>query len=389
MAMFGTYGPVASSPERETRTNNQLFRSDLEPTFGPYLADPRLPHKFQYPFGGDGDNWVVIPKGKIVSIVPGEYRVKAFPSGKEYPALTIANGGKDVTELDQQKLDAGVTGTPEYVRKANVPVGVADRNIFKKIDRTFYGNEPMFRRYGVIELPHILDPDDAAAMKWACVIGDVGHTDYLKSDENGNWVKWIKGQDDREQIVGQVIFIDHNVPPEGWLQWVKGGDIDALVDPMIAKKKDMPYEGYRAEDLMANGGFPYNPIYRKEWHDGPTGIAGLTDGSRLQTPFTGEVLGMVPETAAVGERLYFHLEHTPVVAGTLKITVGGTEVTPEHVDLRTGLVVIVVPENDEGGAVTGEVVADYSATGQVGGWPSHWDFKGSVGGVRIALKIGG
>ena len=43
------------------------------------------------------------------------------------------------------------SGTPEYVR-ANVPWGVADRNIFKKIDRTFHGNAM------VIELPHILDP---------------------------------------------------------------------------------------------------------------------------------------------------------------------------------------------------------------------------------------
>lgn len=389
MTMFGTYGPVLSTPEQESRTNNNLFRSDLEPTYGPYMVDPRLPNKFMYHYGGDGDNWVVIPKGKIVAIVPGGYRVKAFPSGKEYPALTIANGGKDVVEVDQQQIDMGATGAPTYVRKANVPVGVADRNIFKKVNRTFHGNEAMFRRYGEIELPHILNPADAAQMKWACVVGEVDHGDYLKSDENGNWVKWNKGQDDREQIVGQVIFIDHNMPPEGWLQWVKGGDIDSLVGRFIANKQDQLYHGYRAEDLMANQGFPYSPVYRREWHDGPHGIPGLTDGSQIEVPYTGEVLGKVPETAAVGDRLYFHLEHTPVVAGSLTITVGGTAVTPLMVDLRSGLVVIAVPDDGSGNPVTGDVVASYRATGQIGGWPTHWDFKGAVGGVRIALKIGG
>src|SRR5690606_19181127 len=222
MPLFDGYSPLRSDAEREWRTNNNLFRSDLEPTGDKWLPDPRLPHRFLYHFGGEWDNYVVIPKGKVVSIVSRESMIRDFPSGQLRPLLTIANGGVDVEEVDQTLVDAGKSGT--YTRKANFPVGIADRNVYKNIPDTFYGNEPYFRRYGYIELPHILDPEDAKEMKWGCVVGEVDHTDYVKPNEAGNLVRWDPSKDDPRQIVAQVLYIDHNIPPEGWLQWVMGGD---------------------------------------------------------------------------------------------------------------------------------------------------------------------
>lgn len=388
MPLFDAPEQLRSTGEREWRTNNKLFRNDLEPTGDKWLPDPRLPNRFLYHFGGEFDNHVVIPKGKVVSIVPGGYRVKDFPSGKDYPALTIANGGEDVVEIDQQAIDSGKGGTPQYTRVANIPVGIADRNIYKNIPDTFYGNEPYFRRYGYFELPHILDPEEAAEMKWGCVVGDIDHTDYVKPNKDGNLVKWDPDKDDPRQRVAQVLFIDHNIPPEGWLQWVMGGDLDQYLQ-FNANQRDLRHRGYRPEDLLANQGYPYNPKYG-EWthYNQGKGIPGLTDGSYVQTEHRDEHLGTIPATAGVGDRFYFHVEHKPMVEGTLVVKIDGKVVEPEHIDLRSGLVVLTVPE-DEGAAVTGTVTATYKATGQVPGLPSNWNFKGVVGGVRLALCIGG
>lgn len=386
MPLFDGYSPLRSDAEREWRTNNNLFRSDLEPTGDKWLPDPRLPHRFLYHFGGEWDNYVVIPKGKVVSIVSRESMIRDFPGGQLRPLLTIANGGVDVEEVDQTLVDAGKSGT--YIRKANFPVGIADRNVYKNIPDTFYGNEPYFRRYGYIELPHILDPEDAKEMKWGCVVGEVDHTDYVKPNEDGNLVRWDPSKDDPRQIVAQVLYIDHNIPPEGWLQWVMGGDIEGNLPRYVATSRDMRSRAYPREDLLANQGYPYDPRYR-EWtgYNQGKGIPGLTDGSYVQTQHT-ESLGLVPSNVQVGDRLFFHLTHTPVVEGTLSVTIGGKPVAVDYIDHQTGLIVIVVPD-DDGVPLTGEVVATYKATGQVPGLPSNWNFKGVVGGVRLALKIGG
>lgn len=388
MPLFDGYSPLRSTAEREWRTNNKLFRSDLEATGDKWLPDPRLPHRFLYHFGGEWDNFVVIPKGKVVSIVPGAYRVREFPSGMYRPALTIANGGEDVEEVDQQAVDAGKTNAT-YVRVANIPVGISDRNIYKNIPDTFYGNEPYFRRYGYIELPHILNPEDAKEMKWGCVVGEVDHTDYVKPDKDGNLVRWDPSTDDPRQRVAQVLFIDHNIPPEGWLQWLMGGDVEGNLPPYVASSRDMKFRGYPREALLDNQGHPFDMRYR-EWdgYNKGKGVPGLTDGSYVHTEFKDESLGHVPATAQVGDRLFFHLKHTPLVPGTLSVTVGGKAVVPEYVDPDSGVIMIVVAE-DDGVPMTGEVKATYKATGQVPGLPSNWNFKGVVGGVRLALCIGG
>lgn len=413
MALFDSgLREMKSTATKQMRTNNRLVVSDeLVSLADKWLADPRLPQKFQYHFGGDS-GWVVIPKGKIVAFVP-DRQFREFESGMFYTGLTIANGGVDVEEDDQTLLDQGKTGT--YVRVANKPAGVAMYNVYQKIDDRFSGNMPLFLRRSYIELPWIPEKEAADKCKWGHVRGqDLKPGDYLMSDENGNFVKWeepsvslvmndgeptlVRTGNPLSQRVAQVCAIEQNLPPEGWLKWVTTPENFAVRPWMDRAGWDTNNSGYTAADLGtpdANGnwpGYPFDPSYR----DGfprqepfgnlyfPRGIKGLTDGSNMQEAFTDE-LGEITAEAGGGTK-FFRLRRGNVVEGTLRVTIGGADAAAyiERFNPVSGLIKLALPVT---GYPTGKVVAEYKATGHMPGIPTHWDELGSVGVVRLDLML--
>src|SRR5690606_15387153 len=99
-------------------------------------------------------------------------------------------------------------------------------------------------------------------------------------------------------------------------------------------------------------------------------IPGLTNGSNIEVPFTDEVIGQI--MPGQSGRHDFRIVQTPVVAGSLTITIDGQEVKPDNVHYESGLVTITY-DNTNGTAPL-DVKASFKATGQIPGVPTGWDF---------------
>jgi hypothetical protein len=420
MALFkGIAGPIESTKDQYMRTNTKLQAGTHDSPGEKFLIDPRLKRLFRYHFGGDG--WVVIPKGRAVAPATdngGIFKngtIKDFDGDVYRPVLTLANGGVDVEDIDKE-------GKP-YVRKANRAIGVAYANLYEEIIDGFNGFQPTIENEIYIELPYIPKKEDAYETEWGAFY-DVDPTrpvkpgDYVMSDETGRLVKadFEKVREEieaakqqaanatsldelkealqaladaekeytrlQEQVIGQVWAIETNLPPQGWLKWVGWGEADMAQDDWKQQT------GFRPQDIGAQDGFPGYP-YEKTYRNWDTrtnkyfstGIPGLTNGSNIETPFTNEVIGYV-QPGQKG-RHDFRLKHTPAVEGSVEIFANGQKIEPLYIHYESGLVVIDFDNTN--GTSPVEITATYKATGQIPGVPTGWDFKGSVGAIRILL----
>jgi hypothetical protein len=406
MALFqGTTGPLKDTPDQKFRTNTKLQAGTHDSPGEKFLVDPRLPRLFRYHFGGDG--WVVIPKGRVVAPATNggnddDGRFDDFDANVPYNALTLANGGKDVTEVGRDG--------DEYTRTANKPIGVAYANLYEEFIDGFNGMQPTIENEIYIELPYIPVKADAEEIQWgafydADLARPVKAGDFVMSDDNGYVIKadFDKIRQDiasaadldalkvalqeesrlREQVIGQVWAVETNMPPQGWLKWV-GWSAEQTSEDEWRNATGATHADIGAQDGFP--GYPYEKSYRNvDTRDGkyyPQGIPGLTNGSNIEVPFTDEVIGYV--NAGQSGRHDFFLLHTPAVEGSLELKVGDTVVTPQHFDPMSGRVVFNAPENTTGAPVA--VTATYKALGQIPGVPTGWDFKGSIGAVRILLQ---
>lgn len=406
MALFqGTTGPLRDTPDQKFRTNTKLQAGTHDSPGEKYLIDPRLPRLFRYHFGGDGH--VVIPKGRVVAPATNggkddDGRFDDFDANVPYNALTLANGGVDVDEL-------GRDGN-EYTRTANKAIGVAYANLYEEFVDGFNGMQPTIENEIYIELPYIPVKADAYEIHWgafydADITRPVKAGDFVMSDENGYMIKadFEKIREDieaaadlaalkvalkeesrlREQVVGQVWAVETNMPPQGWLKWVGWSEMDQQDDQWRTAT------GARTSDIGSQDdfpGYPYERTYRNfdvrnnKYY--AQGIPGLTNGSNIEVPFSNEIIGQVQ--AGVKGRHDFYALHTPIVEGSLTLKVGAQTVTPEYVDVTSGRVVFSF--DNSAGATPLDVTVSYKATGQIPGVPTGWDFKGSIGAIRILLQ---
>lgn len=406
MALFqGTAGPLKDTPDQKFRTNTKLQAGTHDSPGEKFLVDPRLPRLFRYHFGGDG--WVVIPKGRVVAPATNggkddDGRFDDFDANVPYNALTLANGGKDVTEVGRDG--------DEYTRTANKPIGVAYANLFEEFVDGFNGMQPTIENEIYIELPYIPAKADAEEIHWGAFYDEniarpVKAGDYVMSDENGYVIKAdfeavrseIENAADlaalkvalqkesimREQVFGQVWAVETNLPPQGWLKWVGWSKEDSAEDQWRTQS------GATHADIGAQDGFPgypyersYRNVDKRDNKYYPQGIPGLTNGANIEVPFKNEVIGQVQ--AGQSGRHDFYLLHTPAVEGSLTLKVGDQVVTPQHFDPISGRVVFSFDNTN--GATPLDVTATYKAVGQIPGVPTGWDFKGSIGAVRILLQ---
>lgn len=406
MALFqGTTGPLKDTPDQKFRTNTKLQAGTHDSPGEKYLVDPRLPRLFRYHFGGDG--WVVIPKGRVVAPATNggnddDGRFDDFDANVPYNAITLANGGVDVTETGRDG--------DEYTRTANKPIGVAYANLYEEFIDGFNGMQPTIENEIYIELPYIPVKTDAEEIHWGAFYDEdisrpVKAGDFVMSDENGFVIKadfekireQIESAVDlaalkvalkeesrmREQVIGQVWAVETNMPPQGWLKWV-GWSAEQTSEDEWRNATGATHADIGAQDGFP--GYPYERSYRNiDTRDGkyyPQGIPGLTNGANIEVPFEDEVIGYV--NAGQSGRHDFYLLHTPAVEGSLVLKVGDTVVKPTHFDELSGRVVFTAPENTTGAPVA--VTATYKAVGQIPGVPTGWDFKGSIGAVRILLQ---
>ncbi len=353
-----------------TRSNTKLRVSGGLSPAGQWVTDQNLPILFHYDYGGPGQKEVVVSKGMVVGVQPN-YRGYDDHLGYHKNALTIAT---------------------DVIR----PFGMAPFNYTKHHQDFLDGNQPAVITRDYVELPWIAKADDAAAIKWGAIYGDLKPNDLVtwsrSSDNFGKLIKWEEGTHSTADIIGQVGEIETDQEPFGWLKW-------AMWDE-TARYQDQDGPQSKGEFVPPDvDGFPYDPEYARLGKNGEngyfsqnyttindaTGVPGILDGREKAQTVQSRQFAIAAGTTA-GTNVQFALGLRNIVEGTVKVFVGGSSVPVDSsalaIDYTNGLVTYT-NESDRTGATNVEVQfrANFFGT------PAGWDHKGAVGAARILLKF--
>lgn len=462
---------LGSTIKPDSKSHSRLVISGRTAPAVNFALDRTLPGLFRYEYS----NWanpgtlVVIPKGVLVAVRPKlqhDYHTNKYRTVVTYAGPTPIWDG---------------TGTNVVDRFDFRPIGVAPQSYFRRFrlaadgtlarDANGYpipaddlpeGNDfqPTLVTDAYIEVPYIPNPYDVydvaptdqaytgtladmvpvpsgtvkikgPKFKWGCVTNhpqDVGTDnelkpgDYVMAGPFGRFVKWAGG--DPSLIVGQVLEMELDIPPLGWLEWVTPEvDTDELRRPAgfgpIGTNEPAP----------ASGGYPYNSKYRYPpesrdylWPDGwkiwNYGIPGLTRGEYASETWRTKVTTMNVTASGTGPYTLtgtVSVQLDDYIVGKVdansveayidtnedNVFAAGEKIVDESSD-PAGLVGGTVSYNAATNQVTVTLNDTQSATNYAGpsvkvqvrykvtnlvGLPPYWDYVGSVGAARILLKL--
>lgn len=381
--------------------------------------------KFQYVYGPEGNQNVVIAKGKIVEAAGVEY--------------------DDERSRKMNAIKQATAGSSKVI-------GVNHHNLYeRKRDRFSGGNQgnPVLITRSVIEVP-LFEHDVLAtaqgfadAMKFGAAYAANANVlmpgDYVKAGADGNFVKLDTATDSPFLSVGQVIGVEKELPPAGFLQYYLDMNIPQL-EEFFKNKSHAPSPGNNGKDA---GAYPYGyPYANKGWKGdfekllNPTinkGIPFLTDGYfKAKQTVTGIALNdlfnatsnadghvenvvfsggvtfgndtAVPGTFVASvdnaidssvktaadtrnNALFIKLKHEIDKAEVDRITVkhdgGAFKDSDVHVDFTNNMVVVYLDADQEylNIAVDAKLIVN-----PVAGVPTEWDYAGSVGAIKILLQ---
>lgn len=207
------------------------------------------------------------------------------------------------------------------VHVGNKPAGIIQRNEYTRDDDAFNGMMPgPVLTDAMIELPWFVFKDKAEENPWGSAYGAVFPGALMKSDENGRFVvsplsfpdqvatmSLAEYECERQQVVGEIYSVNHELVPEGaakWATWAledrlksdefnpavyaktnRHGEDTVNASPFNSNGKDpgYPFErNYLNHDLhmLASVGRQdnYDPRMNVEYQYSDLGIPGLTDG---------------------------------------------------------------------------------------------------------------
>jgi len=402
------------------KTHTNLVVSEGDAPAQEWIVAKEEQTKFQYVYGPEGNQNVLIAKGKVVEA-----------AGVEYDAER------------SRKMNAVKTAGVN----SNKILGVNHHNLYeRKRDRFSGGNQgnPVVITRSFIELPlfehaAIATAEAyASAMKFGAAYGETGNAlmpgDYVKVGTNGNIVKLDTATDSPFQSLGQVMGVEKELPPAGFLQYYMDMNIPEL-EEFFKNKSHAPSPGANGTDA---GAYPYGyPYANKGWKGdfekllNPTinkGIPFLTDGYfKAKQTVTGIALndvfdatsnadGHIENVVTSGQltvtgddvvvaadsrnnALFIKLKHEIDKAEVDRITVKyqfntGTVGAPVmeartfsgadvHIDFTNNMVVVYL----EADTTYANIAIDAKlVVNPIAGVPTEWDYAGSVGAVRILLQ---
>lgn len=211
--------------------------------------------------------------------------------------------------------------TKDY-RPGNKPLGMIERNEYSRFENdSMDGKQPgPIITDAIVELPYFAFKDKAESNPWGSVYGNAHVGDLVKSDENGRIVvsplsidglldKMTPAQIERErqQVIGQIIALNHDMVPEGGYKWATWALEDRLKHegfaPDLYARTNRPGEdAVNSSVYQSTGrypGYPYDAAYTEhdlhmlastgrngnfdkfmnpQWEYEHLGIPGLTDG---------------------------------------------------------------------------------------------------------------
>lgn len=378
-----------------------------------HADDSVIAPQFTYVFGPEGNQTVLIAKGKVVEAAGVELDRE---TGHKYTAIRVADEGS--TKV----------------------IGVNHHNVYEQRRDRIEGNLPTVIRRAYIEVPLFehgavaTAEAFAKAMHFGAAYGtsnDLQPGDRVKVGKNGNFVKAViedvldvdgttvlTPADSAHAVVGQVLAVERELPPAGFLQYF----VDARTPEMEEMIKAMSHA-----PRPANGEYPYGypytakgwkPEFEKNMIEGAPmgsdkGIPFLTDGFfRAKKVLTGVAIsdiyaadtnndGVIEAIRPTGDitvtgdqvvagdkggALFIKLRHKidQTEAGNVVVKADGTAVAAKdvHVDYQNNTVVVYM---DEAATVTALTLDVKAIVDPVAGIPTEWDHAGSVGAVRIQL----
>ena len=407
------------------RTHTQLVVSEGNAPAEKYIPSPAENYtKFIYEFGPEGNQEVVIPKGKVVALDKLEWD---YETEHMVPAIKIANGLEGDDNFSGNKI-----------------IGVNHHNVYKRIRDRFSGNQPTIITREYIEVPLFGTKNAANDIKfgaaWAATPNALLGAN-VAVDEFGNFT--VADATNYKSVIGKCLAIETDLPPAGYLQYFMEMEENEFTQFM----RDMSYAPSpgRTKDSAWNdiGTYPEGTGYLKSRKDliktFNQGIPFLTDGYfRARTPKTyklsdtGVVLrkannvtitekydldgeGAETDTDTVisvtvaqkeGAALFVRLPESIVkdnlqnnisatqypefangpLTSNVVVKVNNVQYNDVHVDYTNNSVVLYfdsIATDITNATVTVDCVVLES---QIPGIPTGWDFKGSVGAARILLK---
>ena len=191
--------------------------------------------KFQYAYGPEGNQNVVIAKGKIVEAAAPEFDYEtsrmvtaiktAAPSSKKAIGVLHHN----VYERKRDRFSGGNQGNPVVITRSYIEVPLFE-----------HANTNTARAY-------------AEAMKYGAAYGatnEIQPGDFVKVGQDGNFVKLDVDNDSPFKIVGQVLAVERELPPAGFLQYYMDMTIPQL-EEFFKQKSHAPSPGNNGQDAGA------------------------------------------------------------------------------------------------------------------------------------------
>jgi hypothetical protein len=376
---------------------------------------------FDYNFAPPGSKTVVLAKGKIVEAVGLE---RDPDNGLLIPSVKQA-----------EEVSPGVASTRV--------IGVNLHNVYARRRDAMESNahvNPTVITRNYIDVPLFENADPAAAsglakaMRYGAAYGVTNGFlpgDYVVGGANGNFRKYDSAKDDRLAIVGQVLGIEKNLPTAGFLQYyaeLVNPEFDAIIKAMSV----IPSAGRPNSDKDA--AYPYGIPYNLQgWKNDfekllgiknpllqHNGIPFLTDGFfRAQELYTNVAINDVSKIEVVRKNdngdnpinitgstvtvpagmyngaIYIKIKHKIDTTRLSEIKVkadldgagaGGAVALSSndiHLDLQNNTIVVYLAA----GQTYTNMTVDYPAiVNPIAGTPTEYDYKGTVGGIRILLQ---
>lgn len=450
MALFPQMSFTAGGLDERTHTN--LVKSEGMSPAEKWILDPDLPGLFEYRFGGFGN--VVIPKAKILAVTTAKYD---WETEKIVNCLTIANGtntpiGVAPYNFYEKKRDRMGDNQLSIINREYIELpfitGSAIRDMkwgcayganatalqagdFVKPDAR--GNFVKWNVNSVVtEVARATDAATAYYLQQAikpgttptvttatgaAVVTTITVDSYaggiIKSSEAltiDMTIHYVGAASDPiEQMVGQILAVETDLPPLGWLAYfinmetVQNEYTEAIRQASYAPATANGYPGTADWAAMVKQAFSpgtgdvsgikflTDGYFRaKTTHgttDTPVLIGTVLTGSAIATTGCSIDANSVITVADSNENHMILTFSAPIAADdAVNVFLDATlqrEGSFYHIDYNTNQIHLYPASAANGSVVS---IAITLIENQVPGLPTEWDYQGSVGAVRVLLS---
>ena len=339
----------------------------------------------------------------------------------------------------------------DNVRPGNKPIGMIGRNEYTRDDDAFNGMMPgPIHTDCLAELPWFAFKDKAEQNPFGSVYGAVFPGALLKSDENGRvtlsplsfpkavaTMSLAEYELERQQVIGEVYEVNHELVPEGAAKWATWALEDRLrsdeFNPAVYKKTGRKGEDAVAESpFQSTGKYPgyefdknflnhdlnmlastnrlgvYDPRMNAEFQYDDMGIPGLTDGhnvgATLMPDFTAGTIHYAGEGKEYvqmmfrnldihAEDLQFSINDEAFAPATVGATACDGAFVVKYANADQGIVMIDVADKAKADALLKDKAAGvtvkfrYKKRGVgLAGTPTFLDWDGIVGSVKVLFQ---